>query len=96
MIIDITLYLDKLITLGSTVGDASFNSRKTKKTVKDILDKEFTIEFCQLFDIITDVTQFSNLQLLGNKYLHHQENYIIDVFLKNLEEPSCQSAVDKE
>ena len=71
VIIDVTLYLDKLVTLGSTVGDANFNSRKAKKTVKDILDKEFTIEFCQLFDVIVDVTQISNLSLLGNKYLHH-------------------------
>ena len=46
VIIDVTLYLDKLVTLGSTVGDANFNSRKAKKTVKDVLDKEFTIEFC--------------------------------------------------
>ena len=64
--------------------------------MKDILDKEFTIEFCQLFDIIVDSTQISNLSLLGSKYLHYQENYMIDVFLKNLEEPSCQSAVEKE
>ena len=64
--------------------------------MKDIIDKEFTIEFCQLFDIICDVTQLSNLSLLGSKYLHHQENYMIDLLLKNLEEPSCQSAVDKE
>ena len=64
--------------------------------MKDILDKEFTIEFCQLFDIIVDATQISNLSLLGPKYLHYQENYMIDVFLKNLEEPSCQSAVEKE
>ena len=46
VVIDITFYLDKLVTLGSTIGDGSFNLRKPKKTVKDILDKEFTIEFC--------------------------------------------------
>jgi len=71
VVIDITLYLDKLVSLGSTIGDGSFNLRKPKKTVKDILDKEFTIEFCQLFDIIIDVTQLSTLSLLGSKFLHH-------------------------
>lgn len=51
-----TLYLDKLVTLGSTVGEANYNIRKAKKTVKDLIDREFTIEFCQLFDVIVDVT----------------------------------------
>ena len=54
--VDITLYLDKLINLGSTVSGDNYNTRKQKKTIKDVLDKEFTIEFCQLFDIIVDVT----------------------------------------
>ena len=63
--------------------------------MKDMIDKELTIEFCQLFDIILDTTQYSNLELLGKKYLHHQENYIIDAFLKNLEEPSCYDALKK-
>jgi len=64
--------------------------------VKDLLDKEFTIEFCQLFDVILDVTQISCQSLLGPKYLHHQENYMVDTFLRNLEEPSCQSALDAD
>lgn len=71
VIIDVTLYLDKLVTLGSTNGDTVYNTRKQKKTLKDIIDKEYTIEFCQLFDIIADVTQTSNLSLLGSKYLYH-------------------------
>ena len=69
--LDVTIYLDKLVNLGSTVGDACYNTKKPKRTVKDIIDKEFTIEFCQLFDIIVDVTQISNLSLLGSKYLRH-------------------------
>jgi hypothetical protein len=71
VVIDVTLYLDKLVTLGSTNGDAVYNTRKSKKTLKDLLDKEFTIEFCQLFDVIVDTTQTSCLSLLGSKYLHH-------------------------
>ena len=71
VIIDVTLYLDKLVMLGSTNGEACYNTRKQKKTFKDLLDKEFGIEFCQLFDIITDCSQISNLSLLGSKYLFH-------------------------
>ena len=44
--IDATLYLDKLITVSSTIGGESYNTRKQKKTIKDVLDKEFTIDFC--------------------------------------------------
>ena len=88
--IDATLHLDKLVTLGSTSGEACYNTRKAKRTIKDIIDKELTIEFCQLFDVITDVTQITCQSLLGTKYLQHQENYMVDVFLRNLEEPSCQ------
>ena len=42
-----------------------------------------------------DVSQLSNLGLLGPKYLYHQENYMVDAFLKNLEEPSCYSSIGK-
>ena len=42
------------------------------------------------------MTQLNTLSLLGSKYLHYQENYMINVFLNNLEEPSCQSALEKE
>lgn len=84
VVIDVTLYLDKLITLGGTMGESSYNLRKPKKTVKDILDKEFTVDFCQLFDIIIDITQISTTSLLGAKYLHYQENYMVDSFLKHL------------
>ena len=60
-----------------------------------MVDKELTIDFCQLFDIIIDTSQLSNLELLGQKYLKHQENYMVDTFLKNLEEPSCYSALER-
>mmetsp|Transcript_37983 Transcript_37983/g.49896 ORF Transcript_37983/g.49896 Transcript_37983/m.49896 type:complete len:121 (+) Transcript_37983:213-575(+) len=46
VVIDLTLYLDKLVSLGSTTGDASYNTRKAKRTVKDLIDKDMTVEFC--------------------------------------------------
>ena len=47
VIIDSTLHLDKVIQTVET--------RKAKRTMKDVLDKELGIEFCMLFDIIIDV-----------------------------------------
>lgn len=57
VVIDLTLYLDKLVTVGT--GDATYNVRKAKRTIKDLIDKDLTIEFCQLFDIIIDVSQLT-------------------------------------
>ena len=95
VIIDVTVWLDKLVTNQNQLGEAGYTQRKAKKTVKDMIDKEYTVDFCQLFDVILDVTQLSNLSLLGPKYLYHQENYMVDAFLKNLEEPSCYSSIGK-
>lgn len=52
VIIDITDWFDKLIPIKG-ITDAR---QKNKKTIKDLVDKEFTIEFAQMFDIILDVT----------------------------------------
>ena len=95
VIIDVTIWLDKLVTNQNGLGEAGHQQRRAKKTIKDLIDKEFTIDFCQLFDVILDVTQLSNLGLLGSKYLYHQENYMVDAFLKNLEEPSCYESIGK-
>jgi len=82
VIIDVTVWLDKLVVTG----------RKAKKTVKDMLDKEYSIDFCNLFDICLDVTQFSNSEVLGKRYLSHQENYMVSAFVNNLEEPPSAKA----
>jgi|LakMenEpi03Aug12_release.lakeMendotaPanAssembly.Ray.scaffolds.fasta_scaffold5023998_1 hypothetical protein len=42
-----------------------------------------------MFDIILDVTQLTNIGLFGSGFLQHQENYLVDKFLQNLQEPSC-------
>lgn len=85
VVIDITCWLDKLIPARG-ITDAK---QKRRKTVKDIIDKEFTIDFCQFFDIVVDVSQVTNSYLFGSKFLQHQENYMVDRFIQNLEEVSC-------
>jgi hypothetical protein len=65
VVIDITCWLEKLIPARG-ITEAK---QKKRKTIKDMIDKEFGIEFCQLFDLIIDVSQLSNTGLLGNKFL---------------------------
>ena len=49
-----------------------------------MIDKEFTIDFCQFFDIVVDVSQVTNSYLFGSKFLQHQENYMVDRFIQNI------------
>ena len=51
VIIDITCWYEKLIPRGIIEG-----KQKKRKTVKDMIDKEFTVEFSLLFDLILDVS----------------------------------------
>ena len=46
VVIDVTLHLDKLVTLPKINGDICPNPRKAKRTLKDVIDKELTIDFC--------------------------------------------------
>jgi hypothetical protein len=85
VVVDITCWLDKLIP----TGGISERNRKARKTVKDVIDKEFTIDFALIFDLVLDVSQHSNTGLLGPRFLMHQENYMVDKFLQNFQEPSC-------
>ena len=42
-----------------------------------------------------DVSQVSNIDLLGSKYLSHQENYMVEAFLGNLHEAEYQKHKDE-
>jgi hypothetical protein len=65
VVIELTCWLDRLIP-AQGISDAK---QRKRKTPKDLLDKEFGIDFCQLFDIIVDVSQVSNSYLFGSKFL---------------------------
>ena len=77
VIVDVTRWLDKLV-----VGDPLTNRRK--KSVKDMLDKEYGASFSDLFDLAMDITQISNKDLIGNRYMHYLDNYVVDRLLQNL------------
>ncbi len=53
--------------------------------MKEIIDKEYSQEFMGLFEIVLDITQYSNLEILGHKFLKYQENFILEQFAANLE-----------
>lgn len=53
-----------------------------------MFEKEYQrhgIEFLKLADIVTDISQYSNIEILGTKYLKYQENYILESLAHNLE-----------
>ena len=76
VLIDATVYLDKLVIK---------KERAAKKSVKMMIDKEFGLDFAKLFDLVFDTSQISNESLFGNRLVHANDNYMMEVFLSNLE-----------
>lgn len=50
---------------------------------KDWGDKGGQILKC--FDIVLDCSQYTNLDILGTRYLKYQDNYTLDMLAANLE-----------
>ena len=56
--------------------------------MKDIILKEYGAEgrdLLNLFEVIIDCTQYSNLETMGPRSLNHQDNYILDPLASHLE-----------
>lgn len=75
-VVDVTYVLDKLCSSGGQ-----------KKSVKSLVDKEFGYDFMNSFDLVFDLTQFSNVNGLGfsHKFLQSQDNYMMEVFIKHMD-----------
>ena len=79
MIIDTSFWLDKLVTPNVEP------TNRRRKSAKDLIDKEYGADFSNLFDIALDITQLSNKDLIGDKFLNYLDNYAVDVFMQNID-----------
>lgn len=76
--IDVIGYLEKAVKQSS-------NNKAAPKTMKDMFSKEYGPEILNLFDSVFDCSQYSNLEIMGTKYLKYQENFILESFADHLE-----------
>ena len=42
-------------------------------------------EIMKLFDVVMDASQYSNIEIMGSRYLKYQENFILESFAQHLE-----------
>ena len=58
-----------------------------EKKVKEICHSEFgdNGELLGLFDLVLDISQYSNIDIMGQKYLKYQESYILETLASHLE-----------
>ena len=61
VLIDATVYLDKLVIRKEKVA---------KKSIKQMIDKDYGVEFAKLFDLVFDTSLVSNEGLFGNRLAH--------------------------
>lgn len=84
VLIDIIGYIDK--------GQKGASEKKPPKKIQEMVVKDYGIDFHTLFDIVSDISQYSNVDVLGTDYLKFQDNMMLDRFSlhldQNLIEPS--------
>ncbi len=52
--------------------------------MKMMIEREYGVDFMRLFDLVFDLSQFSN-NILGQRNLESQDNYMINAFYSQLE-----------
>jgi len=72
VLIDVVSYIEK--------GVKGANEKRPPKKLQELIFKDFGIEFSNLFDIVLDISQYSNVDILGTDYLKFQENLMLDRF----------------
>jgi hypothetical protein len=45
------------------------NDKKPPKKLQEMIHREYGIDFHALFDIVIDMSQYSNVEILGSDYL---------------------------
>ena len=51
-----------------------------------MIHRDFGIDFHSLFDIVIDLSQYSNVDILGTDFLKFQENLMLDRFSLHLDQ----------
>ena len=80
--IDILPWLEKLNKV--TRRNAHAPPKKVKETFEQTYGAEGR-EIMKLFDVVLDCSQFSNLEIMGSRFLKYQENFILEAFALHLE-----------
>ena len=84
--INITLWvmIDAMPYIEKGVRGAS--EKKPPKKLQELVLKEYGIDFHSLFDIVIDISQYSNVDILGTDYLKFQDNLMLDRFSQHLDQ----------
>jgi len=81
--ITVWVYFDIVPHLAALNKPNKRSSNTTDRKVKEVFEKEYGQEgreFLNLFEVVLDCTQFSNLEIMGSRFLKYQENFIIESF----------------
>jgi hypothetical protein len=78
VLVDVIPYVDK--------GVKGANEKKPPKKLQEMIHRDFGIDFHSLFDIVIDLSQYSNVDILGTDYLKFQENLMLDRFSLHLDQ----------
>ena len=77
VLVDVLPYVEK----GAKTGD-----KKPPKRIQEMVLRDYGIDFHSFFDMIVDISQYSNVEVLGTDYLKFQENLMLDRFAMNLDQ----------
>ena len=78
VLVEVIPYVDK--------GVKGSNEKKPPKKLQEMIHRDFGIDFHSLFDIVIDLSQYSNVDILGTDYLKFQENLMLDRFSLHLDQ----------
>ena len=80
--VDVVPWLEKLAK-----SNKGLKPNQPPKNINEISEKEYGDrgELMQLFDVVVDISQYTNLGIMGSKYLKYQEGYVLESLAAHLE-----------
>jgi len=77
ILVDVLPYVDK----GAKGAD-----KKPPKRLQEMVLRDYGTDFHSFFDLVIDMSQYSNVEVLGTDYLKFQENLMLDRFACHLDQ----------
>lgn len=77
ILVDVLPYVDK----GAKGAD-----KKPPKRLQEMILRDYGTDFHSFFDLVVDMSQYSNVEVLGTDYLKFQENLMLDRFACHLDQ----------
>lgn len=78
ILLDVLPYIEK--------GKKGANDRKPPKKLHELVTRDYGVDFPNMFDLVVDISQYTNVDVLGTDYLKFQENLMLDRFAQHLDQ----------